>query len=408
MSLSLAQRPFQEFQNPDNGTQTVVHRASFTVAYDYPVIFTSNIFEPGNPLLAQTLSAQEPAKRHRVLVVIDEGVATHTPTLIEQWLDYADYHSTRIVSAGTPLVVPGGERAKDDTELQDRLSHHIEFNGIDRHSYILAIGGGAMLDAVGLAAATAHRGVRLVRMPTTVLAQNDAGIGVKNGINRFGQKNWYGTFAPPFAVINDDRFLATLGTADRRAGMAEAVKVALIRDASFFDWIEANTQALMRFDNQAVRFLIEHCAQLHLDQITQAGDPFEKGTARPLDFGHWAAHRLEKMTRHRISHGDAVAIGIALDSHYSQLTGRLSNSALDRIIRVLAALGFPLNDQALFEQDNNGHRSVIGGLDDFQRHLGGKLTITLLDDIGIGREVHDMETDKIEEALLKMQLEPGT
>ncbi len=403
MSLPLPPNLPNEFQNPENDSTTVTHQASFSVAFNYPVVFTSHAFALDNPALAQTLTLQEPKKRHRVLVLIDDGVATHTPWLSQQWLSYADHYSANIASAGTPIIVPGGENAKEDTALQDDLSQHIENNGIDRHSFVIAIGGGAMLDAVGLAAATAHRGVRLIRMPTTVLAQNDAGIGVKNGINRFGQKNWYGTFAPPFAVINDDQFLLTLDSDHRRAGMAEAVKVALIRDAVFFDWIEVNAQRLAAFDSKAVRYLIERCAQLHLDQITQAGDPFEKGAARPLDFGHWAAHRLEKMTKNRISHGDAVAIGIALDSRYSQLTGLLDDDSLNRIICVLTTLGFVLNDQALFERDKQGQCSVITGLDDFQRHLGGQLTITLLDTIGEGREVNHMDTNIIETALLQMQ-----
>ncbi|MFK7994378.1 MAG: 3-dehydroquinate synthase [Granulosicoccus sp.] len=403
MPSSLAQRSLQPIRSPEQAVKPVIHQASFSVSFNYPVVFTSQVFDTNNPVLVQTLGLLEPEKRHRVLVLIDEGVAAHTPQLAESWLAYAEHYSASIASVGTPIIVPGGESAKDDIELQDRLSQYIEFNGIDRHSYIIAIGGGAMLDAVGLASATAHRGVRLIRMPTTVLAQNDAGIGVKNGINRFGQKNWYGTFSPPFAVINDDQFLQTLGAVDQRAGMAEAVKVALIKDAEFFDWIESNTQALARFENEAVTYLIERCAQLHLQQITKAGDPFEKGTARPLDFGHWAAHRLEKMTHNRLSHGDAVAIGMILDSRYAQLTGLLGANSLDRIIRVLQALGFPLYDPALNQRNEKGDRMVIAGLTDFQRHLGGQLSITLLRQIGVGHEVHTMNADLLEQALTHME-----
>ena len=384
---------------------TVTHNASFSVPYHYPVIFTRSVFDPANPVLAQTLSAQEPAKQHRVLVLFDDGVVAQAPELPDQWLAYASHFADVILSAGKPIIVPGGESIKGDADVFARLSQYIELNDIDRHSYVLAIGGGAMLDAVGLAAATAHRGVRLVRLPSTVLAQNDAGIGVKNGINLFGQKNWYGTFAPPFAVINDSDFLLTLGPVERRAGMAEAIKVALIRDAGFFSWIEANTQALARFDTQAVRYLIERCAELHLQQITQGGDPFEQGAARPLDFGHWAAHRLEKMTHHRIGHGDAVAIGIALDSRYACLTDKLDKTELQRILHVLAALGFPAFDDALNERDSNGRRFVLGGLEDFQRHLGGELTVTLPERIGVSVEVHHMDANLLDAALIDMDPE---
>lgn len=389
----------------DDTSLTTVHQAQFSVTYNYPIAFTSDVFNPANPVLIDVLRALEPEKRHRVLVLIDEGVVNHTPQLANQWLCYVERYSTSILAPSDPIVVPGGESAKNDFPLQDSLSQAIEDNGIDRHSFVIAIGGGAMLDAVGLAAATAHRGIRLIRMPTTVLAQNDAGIGVKNGINRFGQKNWYGTFAPPFAVINDDHFLHTLCPVHQRAGMSEAVKVALIRDAEFFNWIEANAKALARFEKNAVSYLIERCAILHLEQITQAGDPFERGTQRPLDFGHWAAHRLEKITEHRLSHGDAVAIGIALDSRYSQLTGLLDELSLKRIIKVLDMLGFPLFDCTLSEKDSSGRRLVLAGLEDFQRHLGGKLTITLLSSIGAGVEVHEMNDKKLEQALCDMH--PG-
>lgn len=383
----------------DQDHRSVTHQASFTVSYNYPVVFTRSVLDPQNSLLAEILSAAEPDRVHRALVMIDEGVFSRTPTLIEQWEAYAEYHSSSIKSAGNPIIVPGGERAKNDLKLQDRLSQHIEMNQIDRHSFVIAIGGGSMLDAVGLAAATAHRGVRLVRLPTTVLAQNDAGIGVKNGINRFGQKNWFGTFAPPFAVINDEQFLQTLNSADRRGGMSEAVKVALIKDAEFFNWIESNTQSLARGDTQAMRYLIEHCAKLHLEQITSAGDPFEHGTARPLDFGHWAAHKMELLSSHRIKHGDAVAIGIALDCQYAQLTGLLGEHSSERVMRVLKALGFTLYDPVLDVHYKNGQLALLNGLNEFQRHLGGELSITLLNKIGEGVEVHTIDHKVMTKAL---------
>ena len=170
---------------------------------------------------------------------------------------------------------------------------------IDRHSSVIAIGGGAMLDVVGFAAAITHRGVRLIRMPTTVLAQNDAGIGVKNGVNYLGKKNFLGSFAPPFAVINDFTLLYTLRPQQWRDGTAEAVKVALIRDRAFFEWIEANAARLVERDSTAFRFLIRRCAELHLEHITAGGDPFERGSARPLDFGHWSAHKMESLSQFR-------------------------------------------------------------------------------------------------------------
>ncbi len=127
----------------------------------------------------------------------------HHPALLENIAEYGQRHRTVLRIAGPVVVVPGGETVKNDQRHVDAIHTAINDAGLCRHSYVVAIGGGAVLDAAGYAAATAHRGIRLIRVPTTVLAQDDSAMGVKNGINAFGKKNYLGTFAPPFAVIND-------------------------------------------------------------------------------------------------------------------------------------------------------------------------------------------------------------
>jgi 3-dehydroquinate synthase len=242
-----------------------------------------------------------------------------------------------------------------------------------------------VLDAAGYAAATAHRGIRLIRMPTTTLAQNDAGIGVKNGVNAFGRKNFLGTFTPPFAVINDFAFLDTLPARDLRAGIAEAVKVALIKDRPFFDALYRNRKKLATFEQGAMEEMIIRCAELHLEHIRTSGDPFEYGTARPLDFGHWTAHKLEELTGGELKHGEAVAIGVAVDSLYSFRKGLISELELNRILATLEDMGFTLHHWALNWMD------VGKALGEFQEHLGGELTITLLNGIGNRIEVHEID-----------------
>jgi 3-dehydroquinate synthase len=216
-------------------------------------------------------------------------------------------------------------------------------------------------------------------------------VGVKNGVNLYGQKNFVGTFAPPVAVLNDIEFIDTLETRDRVAGMAEAVKVALIRDGEFFVWLERNADALALFERQAMATLIRRCAELHMHQIARGGDPFETGSARPLDYGHWSAHKLESLTRHHLRHGEAVAIGIALDSRYSVLAGHLRAGEEDRIAFLLEHLGFKLWHPALEQTTPSGRHAVLQGLQDFREHLGGELTITLLAEVGTGVEVHEMD-----------------
>jgi 3-dehydroquinate synthase len=292
---------------------------------------------------------------------------------------------------GEMVRVPGGEDIKNDPAAIQELIRALRERAIDRHSYAVAIGGGAVLDAVGYAAAIFHRGVRHIRLPTTVLAQNDSGVGVKNAINADGAKNLIGTFAPPFAVINDGAFIDRLPPREKRGGMAEAVKVALIRDADFFHWLERHAKALAAFDANGLDILIQRSAALHMRQIAHGGDPFETGSARPLDYGHWSAHKLETLTEHRLSHGEAVAIGIALDARYSCLAGLLPPGDDARICCLLRGLGFSLWHDALLANAGDGGLAVLAGLRDFQEHLGGELTITLLAGIGRGFEVHEID-----------------
>ncbi|MEO0333004.1 MAG: 3-dehydroquinate synthase, partial [Bacteroidota bacterium] len=292
---------------------------SFSVAFQYQVHFTDQLFQVENPLLKEVFPK---ANLARLFVVVDEGVAEVHPKLLGEIKDYANAYANNLALFAEPLVVSGGEAAKNDTKYLQQIVEAVDRYRIDRHSYIVGIGGGAVLDMVGLAAAVSHRGVRHVRIPTTVLSQNDSGVGVKNGINYFGKKNFLGTFAPPYAVINDSAFLSTLDDRDWRAGIAEAIKVALIKDAAFWERLEQDVTALVNRDQDAMSHLIYRCADIHLQHIA-GGDPFEMGSSRPLDFGHWAAHKLEQLTDYQLRHGEAVAIGIALDITYSYLKGML-------------------------------------------------------------------------------------
>lgn len=368
---------------------------SFSVKFEYKVFFTNRLFNPDNATLSGFLKENKSRGTvQKMLVVIDEGVHHAHEALIEDIKNYFG-RTSDIHLVSEMIVVPGGETAKNDEALLYRIIDAVNRYGIDRHSYITAIGGGAVLDMVGYAAAISHRGVRHIRIPTTVLSQNDSGVGVKNGINFYKKKNFLGTFAPPVAVFNDFHFLTTLSDADWRSGMSEAVKVALIKDGSFFQWIESNAATLAARDMPVMEYLVKRCAELHLQHIA-GKDPFEMGSSRPLDFGHWSAHKLETLTGFAIRHGEAVAIGIALDSVYSMLTGRLSSGENDRILTVLQNLGFPLLHPKL--KFNEDYSPLLDGLTEFREHLGGILTIMLLKEIGQGEEVHTMDEQVIREA----------
>lgn len=375
------------------------------VTFHYDVHFTTGLFELDNPLLADVVAADKQARPRSCTAVVDSGLLQHHPGLVEKLVAYTKQYGDVLCLGAKPMIVPGGEDAKNDPGLIEQVHHLIDSVGLCRHSYVLAIGGGAVLDMVGYAAATAHRGIRLIRIPTTVLAQNDSGVGVKNSINAFGKKNFLGTFTPPYAVFNDFDFLHTLDDRDWRSGIAEAVKVALIKDAGFFEFISTHTEALACRDMDAMQQLIYHCAQLHLEHIANSGDPFEKGSSRPLDFGHWAAHKLEQLTNYSLRHGEAVALGIALDSTYSYLIGLLSQLEWQLILNTLAALGFTLYvPQLAIANDQLEHpRCLFRGLTEFQEHLGGELTLMLLSGIGQGVEVHEVDLSLYRQAIFLLR-----
>jgi 3-dehydroquinate synthase len=378
---------------------SVIER-SIQVNWRLRVFFTENVFAPENPVLKDALADVAPRK---VLVVLEDSLSQALPELEHRIENYFSAHAASLKLVRPPLFVCGSETAKNSPTIISEIQSHISRNHIDRHSYFIAVGGGALLDVAGFAAAIAHRGVRHVRIPTTTLSQADSGVGVKNGLNAFGKKNFIGTFAPPFAVINDFNLLATLEPHDKRGGYVEAVKVACIRDKNFFEEIERDAEKLSAFEPDAMKHLIRRCAELHLDHIATSGDPFEMGSARPLDFGHWAAHKLEQLSRFKLSHGDAVAIGIALDVIYSRNIGLLDAPSTARILNLLEKLGFRLFADELLNADAGDRLLVLAGLEEFREHLGGELTITLLKEIGRGLEVHEMNLQKITEAIHELR-----
>jgi len=362
----------------------------FKVSFEYKVIFTEGIFHASNLTFKKILQEDEKVNySKKILFVIDDNIKKHFPQLDQQINEYfGGNDSVQLIEE--KVIVAGGEIAKNDERFLEKIIDAVNRHGIDRHSYIVGIGGGSVLDLAGYAAAIAHRGIKIIRIPTTVLSQNDSGVGVKNGVNYKGKKNFLGTFAPPFAVINDYEFLTTLSDRDWKAGISEAIKVALIKDKSFFEWLEEHAEDLVLRDKPAMQYLIKRCAELHMEHIG-GGDPFEFGSSRPLDFGHWSAHKLEQLSNFEILHGEAVAMGIALDSLYSALTGLISQAEANRVIKLLLTMGLPIT-HPLMNLDRIDH-PIFLGLQEFREHLGGELTIMLLETIGSGYEVHSLDNE---------------
>lgn len=373
------------------------YNLSLSVPFTHRVCFTHDVFAVGNSLLQDILTE---GGGRRALVYLEEAVAAAWPGLIDA---ITKYLAATNIELRALHVMPGAEVCKADDSLVRHVWDHIEKEKIDRHSYVLCIGGGAFLDAVGFGSATAHRGVRLVRFPTTTLSQDDSGAGVKNGINAYGKKNWIGSFAVPYAVINDFHFLRSQDPETNRLGLIEAIKVALVKDAEFFSWIEAHATALAALEREPLEECVKRSALAHAQHITLGGDPFEMGSSRPLDFGHWAAHKLEQLSRFSLSHAAAVAVGLWLDVCYSVKAGLLTASDAERIEAVLEIMGMPLFDPHLLQRDSLGQFTVIAGLEEFREHLGGQLTVLLLRAPGNSVDVHEMNPTWISACIEEIQ-----
>ena len=366
--------------------------AEVALRFAHRVRFTEGALSRANPVLAEVVK-RAAGTEAKALVVIDQGVARALPGIADDVRGYFKARANDVALLVGVREVAGGEAAKNDRGVYEQVLGWIDEAKLCRWSCVVAIGGGAMLDAVGFAAATAHRGVRLVRLPTTTLAQADSGLGVKNGINWRGKKNFLGSFAVPWAVVNDSSFLRSLPDRDWRCGLSEVVKVALLKSAALFDRVQANADRLAVRDEEAGRVFWRESARLHLEHIATGGDPFEMTEARPLDFGHWAGHKLEQVSRYQLRHGEAVAIGLALDVTYAAMMGIASESLAERVRQLLVRLGFDLYHDGLANHDQ-----LLQGLEEFREHLGGQLTVTLVRKPGEAVHVHEIDRQAMQRA----------
>lgn len=365
----------------------------FAVTFAHRLRYTDDILGPDREMLVEVLepSGESPAK---VQFFVDAQVAAARPDIVPRLSEAIAAHPTRCRQAGDVLVVPGGERIKNDRDELDNILRAFNDHDLDRRSYVVVVGGGAVLDAVGFAAAIAHRGLRLVRLPTTTLAQADSGVGVKNAVNFFGKKNWLGAFAVPWAVFNDTALLSSLPDRDFIAGFSEAVKVALLKSPDVFEQLCRLARRIRNRDLDAALPMIRASVEFHLAHITKGGDPFEAREARPLDFGHWSAHKMEPMTNYSLRHGEAVAIGVAIDTVYSTLAFGLPQRDADRVLRCLTDLGFDLAHPILRDP-----APLFDGLEEFRQHLGGRLTVTMLQGVGQPLDVHEIDHDLMRQAI---------
>ncbi|MBC8202272.1 MAG: 3-dehydroquinate synthase [Planctomycetes bacterium] len=365
--------------------------SEFSIAWKHQLFCTQNAFRKDGEVNC-VLSDLRPSK---IMVVIDRGIVDANKEYVRKVTSWIKTTATTCF----PLhVVQGGEEAKTNDSVVESILGAINELGMCRNSVILAIGGGAMLDAVGFATSTAHRGLHLIRMPSTSLSACDSGVGVKNGINKYNKKNFVGVFDPPYAVINDYDLLLSLDDRHWFSGMSEVIKVALVKSPELFKQTKAAVALVQNRDIETMAELMTTSATIHLKHITEGGDPFERLDARPLDFGHWAAHKLEQMTNHELTHGEAVSIGLAIDLQCSVELGHLDQKIADEAIALLHAFNLPTKHPMMHDPE------LIHGIEEFREHLGGRLTILLLEDIGEPIEVHELSESVVKHAIDRLSL----
>jgi 3-dehydroquinate synthase len=376
----------------------MIAKQSFNVQYEYEVIYTHGLFNAKNSTLARVFGE----RRANVMIFMDDKVAQVFPELVSQAEQWARRYPEIMKLIAPVVIVPGGESIKKGWDVITPITRKMMDAGLCRHSYAMIIGGGAVLDAVSFAAAIFHRGVKQIKVPTTMLSQDDSGVGVKNGINHQGVKNLFGCFYPPDAVIIDYRFLRTLCRRDILSGVAEALKVAFIKDKDLYGYIKENALKIRENHWPTLEYLVLKSSRLHLEHIG-GGDPFEKGSSRPLDFGHWSAHKMETLSQNEIRHGEAVAIGMALDIYIAALLEMISMQEADEMVDTMKACGLILWHDILIQRDQSGELLLLRGLEEFREHLGGQLTLAMPVGIGKFMDVHDLPVLILEKALNMLQ-----
>ncbi len=319
----------------------------------------------------------------RVLVVSDETVADHHLERLRPVLrQYGQYRE---------LVLPTGEEHKTVAQWQRIIDELIHFRA-QRDATVIALGGGVIGDLAGFVAASYMRGIRVVQMPTTLLAQVDASVGGKTGVNHADGKNLIGAFHQPAAVVADLETLSTLGNRDFRAGLAEVVKYGAIRDPHLFAWLETNADAL---SSRLPELLSESVYESVRNKAEVVGvDEREAGQRALLNFGHTFGHALETVTDYRqYRHGEAVAIGMVLAARLSEILGMTEVGTSERLGELLDRLGLPTELPADIERGRLLKRMRLD-----KKNRADQIRLILLESLG-NAVVRSCPTDDIREVL---------
>jgi 3-dehydroquinate synthase len=336
----------------------------------------------GPGLLGDRSALAQHAGAGRLLVVTDDVVGPLWLPRLEQGL------------SGRPFevcVLPGGEEQKTLGNVAVIIDALVAAR-LNRDGMVLALGGGVIGDIAGFAAASYQRGIAIVQLPTTLLAQVDSSVGGKTGVNHPGGKNLIGAFHQPCAVLADTDTLATLPGRQLRAGFAEIVKAALVADAAFFAWLEQNLPRLLAGEPAALTEGI--CRACAIKAAIVAEDEREHGRRALLNLGHTFGHAIETGAGYgAVLHGEAVAAGLVLAAEFSARLGRLAAADARRVRELIAAAGLPVDPPRL------GAARMLELMAMDKKVKGGAIRLVLLDGIGRAAVADDYPREALERLL---------
>jgi 3-dehydroquinate synthase len=339
----------------------------------YPIHIGRNLIAKADLILPHL-------KRKHVAIVTNTTVAPL----------YLDKLSQTLQTAGVsviPIILPDGEAYKN-TETLNKIYDALLQNRCERSTTLIALGGGVIGDLTGYAAATYLRGVPFIQIPTTLLSQVDSSVGGKTGINHPLGKNMIGAFYQPQLVLADIDTLKTLPAREFSAGMAEVIKYGLIRDAEFFDWLEAHIEPLMALDEGAIREAIYRSCQNKADVV--ARDEHETGERALLNLGHTFGHAIENAMGYGVwLHGEAVAAGTMMAADLSQRMGWLTADEVARIHALLTKARLPLDAPKL------GADKYLELMQMDKKVADGKIRLVLQQGIGKSVITSDYDADKL-------------
>jgi len=338
----------------------------------------------GRGMLARAGEMLKAGASRRAVIVTNAVVAAHHLAPLKASLTDSAIHVDVV-------LLPDGESHKNAATLLDLMTRLLELRA-DRATTLIALGGGVIGDITGFAAAIYQRGLAFVQVPTTLLAQVDSSVGGKTGINHPLGKNMIGAFWQPRVVLIDTDCLSTLPARELRAGMAEVIKHGAIRDATFFEWLEASMPALLAKDADALTHAIHRsCA---IKSAVVAADERETGERALLNFGHTFGHAIESATGYGTwLHGEAVAAGMILAARLSARLGRIRAQDAARLEAILARFGLPVSPPAI------GMDRWLEFMGRDKKNEAGRITLVLLDALGRASVVKDAPPQALEDLL---------